>query len=291
MSKTTPSPTHGEPPAPLISALKRLLKPLVRLLISFGVTFPFLSELLKAIYVEVAEKEFPVPGKPQTDSRISLLTGVHRKDTKRLRNTSSNQSKVPSNVSVGAELVAKWLGDKSYQDSQGTPRPLPRLASSNKGTSFEELVQHVSKKDLRSRAVLDELIRLNIVHINSNDEVELNIDAFVPIDGFEEKAFYFGQNLRDHIAAGSHNLLGQQPAFFDRSVYYCDLTQESIEILSALSKQLAMNTLKEVNQKASELQSNDKNSNLAKHRINLGIYLFNAPQSNAPKGDKNAKHS
>ncbi len=286
MSKTTPLPTPGEPPAPLISALRRCLKPLVRLLISFGITYPFISELLKAIYVEVADQEFPVPGKQQTDSRISLLTGVHRKDTKRLRNLGSDQSIVPRNISVGAELVARWLGDEKYHSEPGTPRPLARLVSSNRGVSFEELVQNVSKKDIRSRAVLDELIRLKIVHLNNNDQVELNTDAFVPIEGFEEKAFYFGQNLRDHIAAGSHNLLGQQPAFFDRSVYYCDLTEESIETITTLAKQLAMDTLIEVNQKASELQSNDKNSHVAKHRINLGIYLFNAPQSNAPKGDK-----
>ncbi|MEE9424228.1 MAG: DUF6502 family protein [Methylococcales bacterium] len=287
MDYTTTQSTLGEPPSALVSALKRLLKPLVRLLISFGITYPFLAELLKSIYVDVAEQEFPMQGKPQTDSRISLLTGVHRKDTKRLRNQDPDQSQIPTSVSVGAELVAKWLGNEEYQDKEGVPRPLPRLASSRAGISFEELVQNVSKKDLRARVVLDELIRLSIVHVNDKDEVELNVDAFVPTQGFEEKAYYFGQNLRDHIAAGCHNLLGNQPPFFDRSVYYCDLTIESVTTLITLSNQLAMNVLKEINQQASKLQSADSHSTEANQRINLGIYLFNTPQNDRHEEEEN----
>lgn len=286
MSKTTTQSTSGEPPAPLISALNRLLRPLVRLLISFGITYPFLSELLKSLYVDVADKEFPVSGKAQTDSRISLLTGVHRKDTKRLRNADPDLKTVPSNISVGGALVAKWLSDQAYQDETKNPRPLPLLISDQQGTSFEELVQAVSKKDIRSRAVLDELIRLNMVHLTKDNQVTLNVDAFVPSEGFEEKAFYFGQNLRDHIAAGSHNLAGQHPPFFDRSVYYSDLTSDSIQTLTTLSDTLAMETLLKLNQKASELQANDQPSTRTKHRINVGIYLFHAEQNDTSKGEK-----
>jgi hypothetical protein len=286
MDHTNNQPTPGEPPSALISALRRLLRPLVQLLISFGITYPFLAELLKSIYVDVAEREFPVEGKPQTDSRISLLTGVHRKDTKRLRNIDSNQSLVPTSVSIGSELVAKWLGDDTYQSDNGNPLALPRLASSREGISFEGLVQTVSKKDLRARVVLDELIRLEIVHVNDQDEVELNVDAFVPTKGFKEKAYFFGQNLRDHIAAGCHNLLGNQPSFFDRSVYYCDLTEESVKTLTILSNQLAMNVLKEINQQASKLQSRDRSSTEANQRINLGIYLLSTRQNNSNKDEE-----
>ena len=65
--------------------MRRLLRPLVRLLIERSIPLPFVTELLRGLYVEVAVKEFPVEGKRQTDSRVNLLTGVHRKDVKRLR--------------------------------------------------------------------------------------------------------------------------------------------------------------------------------------------------------------
>ena len=74
----------GNPHASLLQALQKLLRPLIRLLLAQGVTFPMLASQLKAVYVQVAKEEFKLTDKRQTDSRISLLTGVHRKDVKRL---------------------------------------------------------------------------------------------------------------------------------------------------------------------------------------------------------------
>ena len=62
---------------PLFAAILKLLRPLVRMFLHFNITYPVLSQLLKAIYVEVAERDFPIFGKPQSDSRITLLTGIH----------------------------------------------------------------------------------------------------------------------------------------------------------------------------------------------------------------------
>ena len=63
----------------------RLLRPLVRLFVARGITFPALTNLLRELYVNVAEYDFALPGKEQTDSRVSLLTGIHRKEVRRLR--------------------------------------------------------------------------------------------------------------------------------------------------------------------------------------------------------------
>ena len=74
-----------KPSSPLISAVSYILHPLVKLLLTRSITYPYMSNLLKSIYVKVATEEFRLKGKPQTDSRISLLSGVHRKDVKNLR--------------------------------------------------------------------------------------------------------------------------------------------------------------------------------------------------------------
>lgn len=69
----------------LVGAVEKILRPMVRVLLTHGLTYTWLTGLLKPIFVEVAMRDFHVPGKAQTDSRITLLTGVHRKDVKRLR--------------------------------------------------------------------------------------------------------------------------------------------------------------------------------------------------------------
>ena len=267
------SSTAGLPAPALVRALHRLLRPLVRLLLANQVTYPFLAHLLKAVYVEVAEREFAIAGKSQTTSRLSLLTGIHRKDVKRLREAPVLDEAAPAAVSLGAQLVARWTGLPEFLDDEGRPRPLPRWSREGGGLSFEQLVASVSK-DIRARAVLDEWLRLGVVELDERDRVRLLADAFVPEKGYEEKAFYFGRNLHDHIAAGAHNLAGESPPLLERSVYYGGLSSESATELAALSEQKGMEALQAVNRRALALQERDASHAAPRLRINFGIYFY-----------------
>jgi hypothetical protein len=261
----------GGPPASLVKALRRLLRPLIRLMLAHQVTYTYLIGLLKVLYVEVAEQEFPVEGKAQTDSRVSLLSGVHRKDVKRLRHERVESDAAPPAVSLGAQLVARWTGLPEYLDADGKPRPLPRLGAD--GPSFEQLVVSVSK-DIRPRAVLDEWLRLGVAHLDERDRVWLNAAAFIPGKGFDEKAYYFGRNLGDHIAAGAHNLLGAGPPFLERSVYYDGLTAGSVRELAVMAEHVGMEALLAINRRAMELQRQDQGQ--GELRMNFGVYFFGA---------------
>lgn len=261
---------------PVIAALRRILRPLVRFLLTQGITYPYLAELLKSIYVEVADNDFRLQSKRQTDSRISLLTGVHRKDVKRLGIQKRTSLLPPPNVSLGAQLVAKWVSDPAYLDANGHPIPLKRLAGEKDSKSFESLVASISK-DIRSRALLDEWLRLGVVRVDATDRVCLMVEAFVPERGFDEKAFYLGQNVGDHLSAAVSNVVGGSRPFLERSVYYDELSKESIIELNQLSAELGMAALQRINRRAIELEARDaKEQRAAEHRMNFGIYFFNA---------------
>lgn len=265
------------PPKSLVKAIRHVLHPLVRVMLSKGVTFPFVAEMLKGVFVEVAERDFRIGDKPQTDSRVSLLTGVHRKDVRRLRQMPRGPSEnTPSAVSLGAQLAAIWTGSPQYLNEAGHPLPLPRLAGTADGLSFEGLVSSVSK-DIRSRAVLDEWLRLGVVRLDDEDRVVLNTEAFIPQKGFEEKVFYFGHNLHDHAAAAAHNIVGEAPPFMERSVHYDALDERSIADLADLAERAGMQAALTVNRKAMELEKRDTDSTEPKRRMTFGIYFFSAP--------------
>lgn len=287
MSDLLPNPqgsAGGQPPPALLRALNKLLRPVVRLMLHYQITYPYLQALLKALYVEVAEHEFAVPGKRPSDSRINLLTGIHRKDVRRLRAETTAAAQVPENVSVGAQLIAHWMADPAFADRSGRPRPLAvkrDAAAPDTAPGFEELVEIVCKKDIRPRVVLDDWLHLGIAHLDDNNCVVLNTGAFTPADGFDEKAFFLGKNLHDHIEAGSHNLRGQQPSHFDRSVYYDRLSPESVEEIRALIEDIGMQALRQVNQRARQLQLRDAGlENTADYRINFGIFHYNTRYRN-----------
>lgn len=266
----------------LVSAIRRILRPLVRLLLAKGLTYPYLANLLKGIYVEVAASDFCLAGKAQTDSRLSLLTGVHRKDVRRLAHETAEEGAggpVQENVSLGARLVARWCGDREFLDERGCPRTLPRQARGPGEPSFERLVAAESS-DIRSRAVLDEWLRLGLVTVDEAQQVRLVTEAFVPQEGFAEKAFFFAHNVHDHLAASVHNLLDERPPLMERSVYYGRLGPEAVAELAALAERLGMDALHAVNQRARELQEASIAAQCpTPRRMTFGIYFFDAAQA------------
>lgn len=260
----------------VISALRKILRPLVKFMVANQITYPFLINMLKSVYVDVAEKEFPVVGKKQTDSRINLLTGVHRKDVKRLRTEEDIPETRPANISIGSQIIARWVGDRNLQNADGSPRILPLQDHDEFSmNSFEGLVSNIAKGDIRPRVVLDELMRLDMVELDPEHRVILKAKAFTPDKGQEEKLFFFGKNIQDHLSAGIHNLAGEQPPFFDRSVYYDELSPESIAELNELANTLGMEALMKINARALALQTADKASADAHFRMNFGIFNYN----------------
>ena len=273
-------------PAPaLVSALRRLLRPLVRLLTAQGVTYPMLVELLKGLYVDVAAREFGLGAEAPTDSRVSLLTGVHRKDVKRLRAAAAAPGEaMPEMVALGAQLAAAWTTRRDLRDRRGRPRPLPRLASQGGERSFEGLVAGISK-DIRARSLLDEWLRLGVVSLDAKDRVVLKSAAFVPSRGFDEKAFYFGHNLHDHIAAAAHNMQGAAPAFLERSAHYEGLQAASVTKIKQLAEAAGMDALQSVYREAKECEARDRKADAPKQRLTFGIYFYSEPAAPARKKD------
>src|SRR5450432_168046 len=79
---TPPLPTS---PTALLLATRRLLRPLVHLMMRSGVTSPTLTDVLRRLFVDVAVTDLLTQPKARTDSRVSLLTGINRKEIRRYR--------------------------------------------------------------------------------------------------------------------------------------------------------------------------------------------------------------
>ncbi len=259
----------------MLKAVARLLRPLVRLLIRSGITFPVLADMLRGLYVEVATKD-ELPAEGRTDSRITLLTGVHRKEVRRLRLLESWTTVIPPAVSLGSQVIARWLGSKAYVDRKGRPLVLPRVAAGH-APSFESLVASVTT-DIRPRAVLDGLLGQRAVTLDAQDRVHLEAAAYLPAPGSEAQLFYFARNLHDHLQAASANVLSRgAPPFLERAVHYDRLTPAMAARLSELGREAAQDLLVSLNRAALEmLDAEDKTQPTAGAgwRFNLGVYLL-----------------
>ncbi len=265
------------PPSAVIAATRRVLGPLVRVLIGFGIPWPMFSGLVKAVYVEVAERDFALPGKPMTDSRITLMTGVHRKDVSQLRGRPLSAAAVAATApSLGAQVLGRWLGHDDYRTEQGGPRRLPRAGRADGEASFEALVTGISK-DIRPRALLDELLHAGLVREGPDGLLDLVVSAHLPRGDLDKLAYYFGRNLADHIAAAGHNLAGGAPPFLERAMFHDGLTAESVATLQMEVERAGMEMLVRLNRIATELADRDEGKVAANHRFTAGLYLYSAP--------------
>lgn len=271
------------PPAALLHAARRVMRPFVRLMMHSGITFPVVADTLRKLFIDVAVNEILTDPKTRTDSRISLLTGVHRKEIKRLRQLPADASAEPDVITLAAQVVGRWLGTPGYVDSLGRPLPLSRFAASGAAPSFDSLIESITS-DIRPRAVLDDLIDHGIVTIDSDDRVRLTEDAFIPRPGGEEQLFYFARNLHDHIAAAVANVsAADAPPYLNRSVHYDRLTPAQAASLKAVARIEATKVLLEVNRRAIEIAAGDPAAEPeAAHRVNFGVYVFD---DDDPPGD------
>lgn len=255
--------------ASLHAPVARLLRPLVRLFVARGITFPALTNLLRELYVNVAEYDFALPGREQTDSRVSLLTGIHRKEVRRLRGAGAPVSAVPVAVSRTSRIIARWLADPRFTDRAGRPLPLPR-AGEGEEASFESLVAGVTR-DLRPRAVLDEWLDRGLATLDPEGRIVLAQSAYVPKGGGEPQLYYFGRNLHDHIAASVANIVGEAPRFLERAVHYDGLSEDLAKRLEARAREIAMEALQQANREAHAACQTDPGGS---HRWNFGLYVY-----------------
>jgi hypothetical protein len=269
--------TKTDAPTPVLRALRTVMRPLVRLMIASGITYPVFTELLKGIFVDVALKDFRLEGAEPTDSRVNLLTGLQRRDVRRLRECAKEgEAPAPESVSFGARLVSKWLNNPEFTDGEGAPLPLLRHAGAGNQASFEGLVAG-ERKDIRPRVVLDEWLRLGIVRVDEGNRIVLSTDAFIPNAGAEEQVYCFGRNLYDHASAATDNLMGRGPVRMERVVSYDELSAASADKLEAQARQMGMKLLKTLNASAAALESADAAVPQPRHRFTCGVYIYAEP--------------
>jgi hypothetical protein len=263
------------PPASLLKAARRLMRPLVRLMMQSGLTFPVLADALRRLFVEIAADDLLLDPGARTDSRISLLTGVHRKEIRRLREMPVDSNAAPDIVTLASQIVARWAGAAPFVDAEGRPRPLPRVSREGAGPSFDELVALVTS-DIRPRAVLDDLLGHGVVVMDAEDRVQLTTIAFIPRPGGEEQLFYFARNLHDHVSAAVANIGAPgAPPFLDRSVHYDRLTPAQVDVLREYAREAAMRVLLDINRRAQELtEATPEADSTETGRVNFGIYVF-----------------
>lgn len=196
----------------LLAAFRFLLVPLVRILLRNGITFNEISEVIKGAYARVAATDFEVPGRPMSYSRLSITTGIARRDFERVLGDEDRLRRaLESNAGRLANVLQGWHNDPEYMGPYGFPRDLEFEQEVTGGPSFADLVARYAS-DISPQLMLEELMRVGAATIaEESGMIRVLKRTYIPEQMAPELIEVFARGVRRYVETIDHNLGEQDP--------------------------------------------------------------------------------
>jgi Family of unknown function (DUF6502) len=270
----------------LRSVLRSLLRPMARLAMAHGVKFNEFADMLKLAYLDAGKQTLAENGQRINASTVSVATGLHRKDASVF--LSQDEAHIEAEPPIEARVFARWTTDPRYLSVSGEPLALLRSSGVENGAeggtenraaiaTFETLVRSITQ-DVRARAVLESMIRLELVKVNDQDKIELLSHELIPSRAVGKMLDLLRDNTRDHLNAAVSNTLGGQPAYLEQSIYANGLTAESTEKIHqiirkrwlTLTQAVVPSIQRAIDEDAKVIDGEEQEST----RMRVGLYFY-----------------
>jgi hypothetical protein len=152
-----------------------VMRPIVRILLRYGVGYREFVEILKMAYVDVASLDFGIRGRPTNISRIAVMTGLTRKEVRRLRDKLANGSdRITVKTTPLADVLHHWHAQDEFTNSRGQPKT---IAFGGDAGSFSSLVKQYGG-DVPAGAMRTEMKRVGAVRENDDGSLTLQDRSF-----------------------------------------------------------------------------------------------------------------
>jgi hypothetical protein len=270
----------------MLDALGQLLEPVVLLLLKSGITWKEFSDLAKAKFVQVATGEFGIRGRPTNASRVSILTGLDRRDVRKLRLALASRRPVdPGFMSKPSQVLDGWFHDSEFLAASGRPRD---LELEGEGGSFTALVRRYAP-GIPPVAMVKELKAAGAIEEVSDGRLRALKRAYIPRELNENHIRLWGSVLKDIGITWEHNLTrtSEQRARFERRAINLKIDRKAIAAFQSFLEQEGMAFLERVDDWLSAHEAKDGDG----ARLGAGLYYIEDPLTKAVKGRSRRKRT
>lgn len=191
----------------ILSAARTMIRPVVRVLIHNGVTYSEFCKLAKSQFVEVCANDFGLQGRPTNMSRIATMTGIDRKEVKRVKDALENADPVADNQQAQDRLtriLSAWHQDATFLTADGAPQDLPAETGAG-GVCFPQLVKMYGG-DIPVSTILKELISSGCVERLASGELRVLKRFYVPANNNPESLLRASSVSSEILNTMFHNL-------------------------------------------------------------------------------------
>ncbi len=246
----------------------RILTPLVRILLRNGISYGTFADMAKKVYVDVGFEEAERRGQKTTISNVSILTGINRKEVKRLMDTDTLEaagSLKKANRIV--RVLMAWQSEREFTDDEHRPLELPLDGAD---VSFTSLVRRFSG-DMPVVAMLNALKDSGYIQLMDGDRVRLIKRSLTPDADPEEKLVILGTDTAELIETIDHNIQIKDPkdAWFQGKAWNVDISCGALPGLKKEIDQKALKLLQEVDTEFNRNKTDDQSDTC---QVAVGIY-------------------
>lgn len=182
---------------------RMVLRPLASILLKCGLTWKEFADISKSVFVEVASDEYGIGGRLTNVSRVSILTGISRKEVKRQRDLLSSQYPVVKSKTTDAtRVLSGWFQDADFLDSKMQPM---LLREHGEAPSFETLCERYSG-DIAAQTMLKELLQTETIKRSSNGDLRVVRRFYQPAKHDDENLAWGVSMIRDLAVTMNNNV-------------------------------------------------------------------------------------
>lgn len=266
--------------AAVLAACRHLITPLARLLLKYGIGYREFSEVCKSAFVDVASKDYGIRGRPANLSKVAVITGLSRKETKKVRENIQTEGDVHlgQGLNPPSAVLRGWYSDPVFLSASGTPIA---LKVDGKSPNLTDLVRRYAG-DLPVGAVIIQMERIGLVERMRSGRLRPAGSNFIPpnVDG---QLFASGAtSIHNLISTISHNASpGRKGApLFERYAWSNYLPDNMAEKFRELVTDKGQAFLEFFDGwlKKNERPLKILDEKNAESEIGVGVYFFNVPR-------------
>lgn len=258
----------------VLGGCRRFLRPVVRFLLRTGVGYREFNEIVKSVFVDVASEEYGLRGRPTNISRVAVMTGLTRKEVRRIR-----EMEVPAEVAGAAkrspanQVLNYWHTDSDFQDSDENPID---LLFDGDEISFMTLARKYGG-DVPPIALLKELKRGRAVSELDNGKLRANTRFFEPVEVDNQFITIVSFSLQALASTIDHNskFAGTREKYLQRYASNARVAPECIEQFRSVANDGAEKLLDKLDRWLSQHETEpERHGDAPFPRIGLGLYYF-----------------
>jgi hypothetical protein len=266
--------------------LATVLEPVIRLMLRAGVTWKEFSELSKAKFVDVATADFGIRGRPTNASRVAILTGLDRREVRRLRRAPQAASK--GYQSKASQILSAWHHDREFLDADGRPAA---LAIDGEGATFTELMRRYAPA-LPVVAMVKELKSANAVSELPDGRLRAVGRTYVPRGVSAERLRLWSSVLSDIANTIEHNFSRDEatPPRFERRALSLRVDRDALADFRSLLESEGQAFLERIDDWLAAHERAD-DAPAEQVRLGVGVYhiedrLTRSARKKNPRGEK-----